>query len=246
MNDATPSSMFVKHVAIIMDGNGRWARARNLPRTAGHHKGIDAVKRAIEAAGQLGIEYLTLFGFSSENWNRPKEEVSELMRLLRYYLRSETAELHKNGIKLRVIGNRNGLDDDIVELIENAERLTADNTKLNLIIALNYGGRQDILQAAKQLADHVWRQNHQLTDEEVSSLLPQFLYTAGIPDPDLMIRTSGEKRISNFLLWACAYTEFVFLDTLWPDFQKGDLEAAISEYRNRDRRFGGLKAKEGQ
>lgn len=235
-----------KHVAIIMDGNGRWARARNLPRTAGHQRGIESVKRAIEAAAELKVEYLTLFGFSSENWNRPKDEVSELMRLLRYYLRSETADLHKNGIRLRVIGDRNGLASDIVEMIENAERLTADNQKLTLVIALNYGGRQDILQAAKQIADHVWRQNHQLSMEEVETLLPQFLYTSGIPDPDLMIRTSGEQRISNFLIWACAYTEFVFTDVLWPDFQKEDMVSAITEYQNRDRRFGGLKSSETQ
>ncbi len=242
MTENSETTQSARHVAIIMDGNGRWARARNLPRTAGHQRGIEAVKRAIEAAAELKIEYLTLFGFSSENWNRPKDEVSELMRLLRYYLRSETAELHKNGIKLRVIGDRTKLAADIVELIENAERLTTDNQRLNLVIALNYGGRQDILQATKQIADHVWKQNHQLTIEEVESLLPQFLYTAGIPDPDLMIRTSGEKRISNFLIWSCAYTEFVFTDVLWPDFSREDLEAALAEYNNRDRRFGGLKS----
>ncbi|PZP56405.1 MAG: di-trans,poly-cis-decaprenylcistransferase [Micavibrio aeruginosavorus] len=233
-----------RHVAIIMDGNGRWARARNMNRTKGHQKGLESVRRSIEAAIELKIEYLTLFGFSSENWNRPQDEVSELMRLLRYYLRSETADLHKSGIRLRVIGDRARFAPDIVEMIENAERLTADNSKLNLIIALNYGGRQDILQASKQLADHAWRQNHQLTMEEVEALLPQFLYTAGIPDPDLMIRTSGEKRISNFLIWSCAYTEFVFTDVLWPDFQKADLEAALHEYSGRDRRFGALKDSE--
>ena len=230
------------HVAIIMDGNGRWARARNMPRTVGHQKGLEAVKRAIEAAVELKISYLTLFGFSTENWSRPEAEVSELMRLLRYYLRSQTADLHKSGIKLRVIGDRTRLACDIVELIENAERLTVDNEALTLVIALNYGGRQDILQAAKQLADHAWRRNHQLTTTEIEALMPQFLYTAGIPDPDLMIRTSGEQRISNFLIWSCAYTEFVFSDTLWPDFKKADMEAAISEYNNRDRRYGGLKA----
>ena len=246
MTDIPQTVTAPKHVAIIMDGNGRWARMRNLPRTAGHQRGIESVKRAIEAAAELKVEYLTLFGFSSENWNRPKDEVSELMRLLRYYLRSETADLHKNGIRLRVIGDRNGLAADIVEMIENAERLTADNQNLTLVIALNYGGRQDILQAAKQIADHVWRQNHQLSMEEVETLLPQFLYTSGIPDPDLMIRTSGEQRISNFLIWACAYTEFVFTDVLWPDFQKEDMISAIAEYQNRDRRFGGLKSSETQ
>jgi undecaprenyl diphosphate synthase len=223
-----------------MDGNGRWARARNLPRTAGHQKGIEAVRRALEAAGELGIKYLTLFGFSSENWSRPAEEIGELMRLLRYYLRSETADMHKNGIRLRVIGNRQKFDPDIVELIENAERLTADNTALNLTIALNYGGRQDILNAAGLLADHAWKQNHKLSEEEITAMFPQFLMTAGIPDPDLLIRTSGEQRISNFLIWACAYTEFYFTNTLWPDFSKADLEEALKEYAVRDRRFGAL------
>lgn len=231
-----------RHVAIIMDGNGRWAKSRGLPRTAGHQKGIEAVKRAVTAAAELGVEYLTLFGFSSENWSRPKDEISELMRLLRFYLRSETAEFHKNNIKLRVIGSRRELDADIVELIENAERLTADNTKMTLVIALNYGGRQDILQAAKELADHVYKHNHQLSREEIDAIFPQFLYTAGIPDPDLMIRTSGEQRISNFLIWSCAYTEFVFTETLWPDFEKFDLEKSIHEFQNRDRRYGGLKS----
>jgi undecaprenyl diphosphate synthase len=231
-----------RHVAIIMDGNGRWAKSRNLPRTAGHQKGIEAVRRAAQAAGECGVEYLTLFGFSSENWNRPADEIGELMRLLRYYLRSETADLHKNGIRLRVIGDRKRLDADIVELIENAERLMADNVKLNLTIALNYGGRQDIMNAAGLLAEHAWKQNRKLTDEEVETLFPQFLMTSGIPDPDLMIRTSGEQRISNFLIWACAYTEFYFTETLWPDFSKADLEEAIKVYAGRDRRYGALNS----
>ncbi len=230
-----------RHIAIIMDGNGRWAKSRGLPRTAGHQQGIESVRRAVSAAAELGVEYLTLFGFSTENWSRPSDEVSELMRLLRFYLRGETAELHKNGIRLRVIGDRTALAADIVEMIENAERLTAENTKLNLVIALNYGGRQDILQAAKELADHAWRQNRRLTDDEITSLYPQFLYTAGIPDPDLMIRTSGEQRISNFLIWSCAYTEFVFLETLWPDFGKDDMAEAIKAYNARERRFGAVK-----
>ncbi len=234
-----------KHVAIIMDGNGRWARSRNLPRTAGHQKGIEAVRRATQAAGECGVEYLTLFGFSTENWNRPSDEIGELMRLLRYYLRSETAELHKSGIRLRVIGDRKRLDSDIVELIENAERLMIDNTKLNLTIALNYGGRQDIMNAAGLLAEHAWKQNHKLTEEEVETLFPQFLMTAGIPDPDLMIRTSGEQRISNFLIWSCAYTEFYFTDTLWPDFDKVHLEEAIRSYNGRDRRYGALTSSQG-
>jgi undecaprenyl diphosphate synthase len=202
------------HVAIIMDGNGRWAKSRGMPRTAGHRKGVEVVRDIIEAAQEIGISTVTLFGFSSENWKRPKDEINDLMKMLRTYLRSETAEL------------------------ENAERLTEDNTKLNLVMALGYGGRQDILHAAHLLADHAYREKRKLTEEEVNSLFPQFLMTAGIPDPDLMIRTSGEQRISNFLIWSCAYTEFVFTETLWPDFSKADLESAIAEYAKRERRFG--------
>ena len=240
MSDAPQNPAAPKHVAIIMDGNGRWARSRGLPRTAGHQKGIESVKRAVEAAGDLGIEYLTLFGFSSENWSRPQDEVSELMRLLRYYLRSETAELHKNGVRLRIIGDRTRLDNDIVEMLDNAERLMADNARINLTIALNYGGRQDVMQAAGQLAEHAWKQNRKLEPQEIEALFPQFLMTAGMPDPDLMIRTSGEQRISNFLIWQCAYAEFYFSETLWPDFGKADLEEALKAYATRDRRFGAL------
>lgn len=242
-DNAEPTATVPKHVAIIMDGNGRWARARGLPRTAGHQKGLEAVRRTIESANKYKIEYLTLFGFSSENWSRPEEEINELMKLLRYYLRAETAELHKNGIKLRVIGDRSKFAPDIIEMIENAERLTADNTALNLTIALNYGGRHDILQAAAQLANHAWQHNHNLSMEEVDSLLPQFLMTAGMPEPDLLIRTSGEQRISNFLIWQCAYSEFYFTQTLWPDFNEADLLEAIQDYAARDRRFGALSVK---
>ena len=233
------------HVAIIMDGNGRWAKSRGLPRTAGHRKGVEIVRNVIESAQDLGINTITLFGFSSENWSRPKDEINDLMKMLRTYLRSETADLHKNGVKLRVIGDRAAFDADIVELIENAERLTADNTKLNLVMALGYGGRQDILHAAQLLSDHAYRENRKLTREEVETLFPQFLMTAGIPDPDLMIRTSGEQRISNFLIWQCAYTEFVFIDTLWPDFTKAHLLSAIEEFTKRDRRFGKVKTTQG-
>jgi undecaprenyl diphosphate synthase len=238
-NPATP-----RHVAIIMDGNGRWAASRGMPRTVGHQQGAEAVKRTVEAAIDLGIDYLTLFGFSSENWKRPHDEVSELMRLLRYYLRAETAELHKNGIRLRVIGRRADLADDIVAMIDQAEKLTAGNTKLNLVIALNYGGRMDLLQAAEHLVDHALQSGHKPSREEIEALFPAFLMTAGIPDPDVLIRTSGEQRISNFLLWQCAYAELIFTPTLWPDFKRDDLEWAISEFAKRDRRFGGVKAKQ--
>jgi undecaprenyl diphosphate synthase len=230
-----------KHVAIIMDGNGRWATNRGLPRTLGHKQGAEAARKVVTAATELGIEYLTLFGFSSENWNRPAEEVSELMRLLRYYLRSETAELHKNGARLKVIGDRAALDDDIVQLIENAESLTALNDKITLVIALNYGGRNDILHAAYRTAQEFVTRGLEPTFSQIEKNFPNYLMTAGIPDPDVLIRTSGEQRISNFLLWQCAYSEMVFTDTLWPDFGKKELEQAITEYGQRERRFGAVQ-----
>jgi undecaprenyl diphosphate synthase len=232
-----------RHVAIIMDGNGRWATSRGLPRTMGHQKGAEAVRRVVESAADMGIDYLTLFGFSSENWKRPAEEVSELLRLLRYYLRAETAELHKSGIRLRVIGRRSDFDDDIIKMIDQAEDLTKDNTKLTLMIALNYGGRMDLLHAAEQLADHAVRAGKTPSREEVEALFPAMLMTAGVPDPDILIRTSGEQRISNFLLWQCAYAELVFTPTLWPDFNRVDLEQAMQDYARRERRFGGLRQK---
>lgn len=229
------------HIAIIMDGNGRWAKQRNLPRTMGHRQGVEAVKRIVRAAGELGVPYLTLFGFSSENWNRPAEEISELMRLLRIYLRSETAELHRNNICLRVIGDRSPLGDEVVELIENAEALTKDNTKITVTIALNYGGRQDILQAASNWAQMCADKGVTPDMDAAEEFFPGFLMTNGLPEPDILIRTSGEKRISNFLLWQCAYSEYIFTPVLWPDFKKENLELAISEYKTRDRRFGALK-----
>lgn len=241
----TDKAAIPNHVAIIMDGNGRWAKSRGLPRTAGHRKGVEVVRKVVEYAKEIGINTITLFGFSSENWNRPQDEINDLMKMLRTYLRSETADLHKNGVRLRVIGDRAAFDADIVELIENAERLTSENTKLNLVMALGYGGRQDILHAAQLLADHAYRENRKLTRDEVENLFPQFLMTAGIPDPDLMIRTSGEQRISNFLIWQCAYTEFVFTETLWPDFTKQHLIDAIEEFAKRDRRFGKVKTTQG-
>ena len=225
------------HVAVIMDGNGRWAKARGLPRTAGHKKGVDAVRRTVEAAGELGIDYLTIFSFSSENWRRPEEEVSDLMQLLRFYLRSEIADLHRNGVRLRVIGDRARLSNDITALIENAEALTGDNRKLTLVVALSYGSRQEITLAARRLAEEVRAGTldpADITEDRFS----EHLFTADIPDPDLIVRTSGEQRLSNFLLWQSAYAEFVFTDTLWPDFTKRDLEAAIEEFHRRERRFG--------
>ncbi len=230
------------HVAIIMDGNGRWAKARGKPRTAGHKAGIDAVRRCLEAAGEQGLGYLTLYSFSSENWSRPEAEVGELMKLLRFYLRSELASLHKEKIRIRVIGDRKKLPSDIVEQIARAEELTKENDKLVLTLALNYGGRQEITAAARALAAAVERGllKADAIDEHV---FQSFLFTGGIPDPDLVIRTSGEKRISNFLLWQSAYAEYVFLDVLWPDFTARHLADALEEFSRRDRRYGATASK---
>jgi undecaprenyl diphosphate synthase len=225
------------HVAIIMDGNGRWAKARGLPRIAGHRRGAESVRRTIVAAAELGISYLTLFGFSSENWKRPSDEVNDLMGLLRHYLRGEIAELHQQGVRLLVIGDRTRLAPDIVTLIDNSEKLTRANTKLTLIVALSYGGRDDIVQATRKLAADVAAGRIAAKDID-EARLSESLFTAGIPDPDLLIRTSGEQRISNFLLWQLAYTELVFIDTLWPDFGRADLEKAISDFHGRERRYG--------
>ena len=232
-----------KHIAIIMDGNGRWARARNLPRTAGHQKGIESCKRIVRAAGEQGVQYLTLFGFSTENWSRPADEVNELMRLLRMYLRSETAELHRNNVQMKMIGNRSAFSKDIIELIENAENLTKDNDGLNLTIALNYGGRDEILEAASSMGRYFSENKIAFTKENSEEYFEQFLMTKAMPDPDILIRTSGEQRVSNFLLWQSAYTEFVFTETLWPDFNGTDLAQAIEDYSTRDRRFGKVESK---
>ena len=228
-----------KHIAIIMDGNGRWASARGLPRTMGHRQGVEAVKRTVKAAVEIGIPFITLFGFSSENWSRPVEEVSELMRLLRIYLRSETAELHRNNIRLRVIGNRDQLEPDIAELIGNAEALTAGNSAITVTIALNYGGRNELLEAAAKFARLCAERDLTPDFETAEEFFPLCLMTAGTPDPDIVIRTSGEQRISNFLLWQSAYSEFVFTPTLWPDFGAADLAAAVADFGRRERRFGG-------
>ncbi|MBF0325751.1 MAG: isoprenyl transferase [Alphaproteobacteria bacterium] len=225
------------HVAIIMDGNGRWAKARGLPRTAGHKKGAESVRRAVETARELGVSYLTLYAFSSENWKRPAGEVTDLMGLLRLYLRNEVNSLHKNGIRLRIIGDRSKLSADIVALIEESEAKTRDNNALTLVLALSYGGRQEIVEAARAVARQV-AEGRVAVDAIDEATLAGNLFTADIPDPDLVIRTSGEQRISNFLLWQCAYSELVFLDVLWPDFSRADFEAAIRDYHGRDRRFG--------
>ncbi len=227
------------HVAIIMDGNGRWAKARGLPRVAGHRRGADAVRRVVRGAAELGIPVLTLFAFSTENWARPADEVSDLMGLLRHYLRNELEELRKNGVRLKVIGNREGLAPDIVSDIADAERRTLGNSRIDVNICINYGSRDEILRATRSLARQV-AAGELAIDRIDANLFERELLTAGVPDPDLLIRTSGEQRISNFLLWQCAYSELVFVDTLWPDFGKGDLERAIAEFRRRERRYGGV------
>jgi undecaprenyl diphosphate synthase len=226
-----------RHVAIIMDGNGRWAQARGLPRAAGHRQGADAVRRTLIAAGELGIPYLTLFGFSSENWKRPRDEIDSLMGLLRHYLRSEIAELHRHGVRLRVIGELDRLAPDIAGMIRNAEALTRDNDRMNLTIALSYGGRAEIAAAARAIAAEVMAGKLRLDDIDEAAI-DGHLFTSELPEPDLLIRTSGEQRISNFLLWQCAYAELVFTKTLWPDFGRADLEQAVADYGGRERRYG--------
>lgn len=231
----------LKHVAIIMDGNGRWANARGLPRTAGHKQGVDALRGAVRTASELGIQYLTIYSFSAENWTRPRSEVLFLLDLLRRFILQDVAELHRANVRIRVIGSREELDSDIIALLEHSEKLTKENTGLTLVVAFNYGSRQEIARAARDLASAV-KAGHLNPDEITPELLGNHLDTVGIPDPDLLIRTSGEQRISNYLLWQCAYTEFVFVAEHWPDFTRETFEQAIAEYRRRERRFGGLAA----
>jgi len=225
------------HVGIIMDGNGRWAQSRGMPRIAGHRKGAESVRIAVSTAVQLGIQYLTLYGFSMENWKRPMAEVTALMGLLRLYLRQEVDELNEKGVRIRFIGERKRLAPDIVNLIKEAEKRTETNTALNLVVALSYGARQEITAAARKLAQKVLAGELALDDID-ETLMSQNLATAGIPDLDLVIRTSGEKRVSNFLLWQLAYAELIFTDTLWPDFSSRDLAEAVNEFHRRERRYG--------
>lgn len=221
-----------------MDGNGRWAANRGLPRIAGHQRGADAVRTAVRSCSELGVRYLTLYAFSSENWKRPADEVQDLMGLLRVYLRREINELAENGVRMRVIGDRRRLEPDIQELIAESEERTRGNDRLDLVVALNYGARNEILSAVRGLAADVAAgilDPATITEDVFAARLD----TRGMPDPDLLIRTSGERRLSNFLLWQCAYAELVFTPTLWPDFGKADLEAAIEDYQRRERRYGG-------
>jgi undecaprenyl diphosphate synthase len=230
-----------EHVAIIMDGNGRWAKARGLPRVAGHRAGVEALRKTVRAAADMGIGWLTVYAFSSENWSRPKSEVSDLMGLLKLFIRRDLADLHRSGVKVKVIGEREGLSPDIAALLEEAESLTADNSALNLVIAFNYGGRDEIVRATRRIAQAAAR--GELPSETITpEVFAGFLDTSGIPDPDLVIRTSGEQRMSNFLPWQAAYSELVFLSCYWPDFTREHLADAIRQYAARERRFGGVLA----
>ena len=233
-----------RHVAIIMDGNGRWAAARGLPRVEGHRRGVEALRKTVRAAGEIGIACLTIFSFSSENWQRPASEVRDLMGLLRIFIRKDLAELHANGVCVRVIGERDNLDPDIRRLLEEAEQLTRGNTNLLLVVAFNYGARNEIARAVRRIARDV--ASGAVTPEAITEeMIGQHLDAPDLSDPDLIIRTSGEQRLSNFLLWQAAYSELVFSPVYWPDFDRATLEAAIEEYRRRERRFGGLAAKTG-
>ena len=226
------------HVAIIMDGNGRWAKARGMPRSLGHRAGMTALKRVVETAPLLGIERLTVFGFSTENWRRPAGEVSELMRLLKTYVRSDLDRLRREGVRVHILGRRTGLPADILETIEHAESSTEHNDRFHLQVAFNYGGQADILDAARRFAEAV-KAGLARAEDLTEDLFQAYLSTSGSPPPDLIIRTSGERRLSNFLLWEAAYAEFVFQDVLWPDYGPDELKAAIEEFRTRERRYGG-------
>jgi undecaprenyl diphosphate synthase len=233
-----------RHVGIIMDGNGRWAEARGLARSEGHRNGVAAVRRTVEAALRRGVAYLTLFSFSSENWTRPAEEVDFLFGLLRLFIRRDLADLHRQGVKVTVIGARTSLPHDILAMIEDAERLTTGNTTLNLIVAFNYGSRDEIVRALKRLVEKV-RTINLAPDAIDEATVAASLDTVGIPDPDLIVRTGGEFRLSNFLLWQAAYAELVFMPILWPDFDAAAFDAAIDEYATRVRKYGGLAARGG-
>jgi len=224
-----------------MDGNGRWAKARGLPRALGHSAGVDALRAAVEAARDLGLSYLTVFSFSTENWNRPQTEIDALFDLLRMFVRRDLARLHKDGVRIRIIGSREGLNEDLLTLIDDAVETTKDNTRLTLNIAFNYGGRGELVAAMRDIARLV--EAGKLSADQIDEgMISRMLWTADSPDPDLVIRTSGELRLSNFLLWSGAYAELMFMDLWWPDFTKESLEKAIDAFRRRDRRFGGLGA----
>jgi undecaprenyl diphosphate synthase len=242
--DASSGFDTPRHVAIIMDGNGRWAAARGLPRVEGHRRGVEALRKTVRAANEVGISILTIFSFSSENWSRPQSEISDLLSLLRRFIRNDLVELHKSNVRVRVIGERDDLSPDIRSLLQEAEDLTKTNDGFTLVVAFNYGARQEIARAARRLAADV--ANGSLAISDITpDLLGRHLDAPDLPDPDVIIRTSGEQRLSNFLLWQSAYSELVFLPINWPDFDRAALEGAIAEYRRRERRFGGLIAQTG-
>jgi undecaprenyl diphosphate synthase len=227
-----------RHVAIIMDGNGRWAKARGLPRAAGHRQGAEAARNVLRAAGEAGVECLTLYAFSSENWRRPEEEINDLMGLLRFYIGQELNTLHREGIRIRVIGDHQAFQSDTARMVDKAIEKTASNTRMTLVIALNYGSRAEIANAARRLAGRAAA--GELAPEAIDeAAVDAALDTADLPPLDLLIRTSGERRLSNFLLWQAAYAELAFVDTLWPDFDGEALRAALADYAGRERRFGG-------
>lgn len=236
MADTEPKPEGPRHVAVIMDGNGRWAAKRGRPRAFGHREGVEAVRRTVRAAGDLGVTHLTLFSFSTENWRRPVDEIDALFDLLRRYVEADLEKLADEGVRIRVIGRREGLNAELLSIVERAETRTRENADFHLTIAFNYGGRDELVRAARRAAEAL--------DGDLSGLdeagFAGFLDTSGLPDPDLVIRTSGERRVSNFLLWQAAYAEFVFVDTLWPDFDEAAFAEAISAYAGRERRYGGL------
>ena len=228
------------HIAIIMDGNGRWAKERMLPRSMGHKAGVETIRRILKEATRLNVKHFTLYAFSTENWGRPKDEVGALMKLLVTYLRKELDECHKNGVRMNVFGDTTQLPKECQEALDDALETTKNNTRINLNFALNYGGRDEIIRAIKLMYSDI--NKNIIKEEDINSeLIENYLYTKGIPDPDLIIRPSGEQRLSNFLLWQCAYSEFWYSDINWPDFKEEDLRRAISDYQNRDRRFGKVK-----
>lgn len=229
-----------KHIAIIMDGNGRWAQAKGLPRVAGHKEGVEALRRTVDACKALDVDHLTVFSFSTENWRRPKTEVDALFSLLKFFVKSDLKRLHKEGVRIRVFGSKEGLPEDILSLMEECETKTKFNTAFNVNIAFNYGGRAEIVEATRHLAEAVRRGELQ-ADAINEERLQSYMWSAELPDVDLLIRTSGELRLSNFLLWGIAYSELMFLDVLWPDFGRDDMERAIDVFKNRNRRFGGVE-----
>lgn len=229
-----------KHIAIIMDGNGRWAKQRNLPRSMGHKAGVETIRRVITEADDLGVKYLTLYAFSTENWKRPKDEVSTLMKLLVQYLRKEIDELDSKGVVINVLGDISKLPKECIEEINKSILRTQNNKGITMNVALNYGGRNEIIKAIKSIVNEE-KNGHINIDEIDDEMVNKYLYTAGMPDPDIIIRPSGEQRLSNFLLWQCAYSEFWYSDINWPDFTGKDLKRAIYDFQNRDRRFGGIK-----